>query len=246
MSSEHWTARTKLLLKAEGIEKLKKAKVLLVGLGGVGAYAAELICRAGVGKMTIIDGDKINPSNRNRQLLALLSTEGKQKAWVMEKRLKEINPQIELTSINEFIRDERMLEILSEDFDYVVDAIDSLSPKIYLIYHCMNKKLPLISSMGAGGKTDPSKVEIADISKSFNCKLAYILRKRLRKLGISKGFNVVFSSEKADEQAVLLVEGEMNKKSTVGTISYMPAIFGCFCAAEVIRNLIHKTPIPQA
>lgn len=232
-----WLERTILLLGEEKVKQLQQKNVLVVGLGGVGAYAAEMICRAGVGKMTIVDGDVVNRSNLNRQLLALNENMGKSKARLMGERLLNINPELNLTVIDEFIRDEYMKEILKEDFDYVVDAIDTLSPKIYLIYHSLQQNLKIISSMGAGGKMDPAQVQIADIEKSYNCKLARALRKRLRKLEIQGGFPVVFSTEEANPEAVIETENEQNKKSTVGTISYMPALFGLFCASKVIRDL---------
>ncbi len=235
---EDWLSRTRLLLDNEQIEKLKNAHVLVVGLGGVGAYAAELICRAGVGKMTIVDGDSVHPSNRNRQLLALTSTNEQSKALLMKERLKDINPEVEIHAINEFIRDDQMIELLETPFDYVVDAIDTLSPKLYLIFHSVKKNLRIVSSMGSGGKLDPTSVRIDDISKSYNCKLAYVLRKRLRKLGISKGIKVVYSIEQVSKDSVIPCEDEMNKKSIVGTISFMPPLFGCFIASVVINDLI--------
>ena len=237
MSEEHWQSRTELLIGAEGLERLQQSHVLVVGLGGVGAYAAENICRAGVGEMTIIDGDVFQPSNKNRQLPATESTLGKAKSEILAARLKDINPDLRLHEIQEFIRDDRMIEILEKEYDYVVDAIDTLSPKIFLIYHSRQKGHRIVSSMGAGGKMDPEKIHISDLAKSYNCKLAFQLRKRLRKLDVRTGVKVVFSAEKADERAVILDPGQ-NKKSTVGTISYMPAIFGCFIASVVIRDLM--------
>uniref|UniRef100_UPI003217399E tRNA threonylcarbamoyladenosine dehydratase n=1 Tax=uncultured Draconibacterium sp. TaxID=1573823 RepID=UPI003217399E len=237
----HWLERTELLLGDDKLDKLKNANVLVVGLGGVGAYAAEQLCRAGIGKMTIVDGDVVEQSNRNRQLPALISTTGKPKAEILAERFFDINPDIELTVVNDFIRDEKTLELLkSQPFDYVVDAIDTLSPKVFLIFHAMDLKLPIISSMGAGGKMDPSKIMVSDLSKSYNCKLAKMLRKRLSRQGIKKGVKVVFSTELIDENAVRLEEGQ-NKKSTVGTISYMPPTFGCFLASEVIRDIVSNS-----
>jgi tRNA A37 threonylcarbamoyladenosine dehydratase len=243
---EDWLSRTRLLLDNEQIEKLKNAHVLVVGLGGVGAYAAELICRAGVGKMTIVDGDSVHPSNRNRQLLALTSTNGQSKAQLMKERLKDINPDVDIHAINEFIRDDQMIELLETPFDYVVDAIDTLSPKLYLIFHAVKKNLRIVSSMGSGGKLDPTSVRIDDISKSYNCKLAYVLRKRLRKLGISKGIKVVYSIEQVSKDSVIPCEDEMNKKSIVGTISFMPPLFGCFIASVVINDLIKVSNSEQS
>jgi len=232
-----WLKRTELILGNEGLEKLKTANVLVVGLGGVGAYAAEMICRAGVGNMTIVDGDVVNPSNRNRQLAALKSTEGLAKAEVMGHRLKDINPAVNLTVIGEYIKDERMVEIIDVGYNYVVDAIDTLSPKIFLIYHTMQRKYPLVSSMGAGGKFDPTKISISDISETTDCTLARILRKRLHRLEIRDGFTAVYSPELIDKSKIVPTNGEQNKASIVGTISYMPAAFGIACASVVIRDL---------
>ncbi len=232
-----WLERTELLLGSAKVAQLAKKHVLVVGLGGVGAYAAEMIARAGVGKMTVVDADVVTDSNINRQLPALHSTIGKPKIEVMAKRLRDINPNIELIAINEFLKDERMVQLLDNEYDYVVDAIDTLSPKVFLIYHCLQKGLRIVSSMGSGGKTDPTKISIADISRSYNCKLARSIRKRLHRKGIECGVQVVFSSELTEKSAVVEVDDEENKKSTVGTISYMPALFGIFCASKVIRDL---------
>lgn len=235
---KNWQERTLLMLGEEGMAKLTNAHVLVVGLGGVGAYAAEQICRAGVGRMTIVDGDVVEKTNRNRQLPALISNEGRSKAEIIGERFRDINPDIQVTVINEYLKDERMIEILeSHKFDYVVDAIDTLAPKTFLIYHSVQRSLPIVSSMGAGGKFDPSLIQSADISKSYNCKLARMLRKRLYKLGVRKGVDVVFSPEEVDKERVREEEGR-NKKSAVGTISYMPPLFGCHIASVVIRNLL--------
>lgn len=238
MAALYWQERTELLIKTENLDKLRAAHVFVAGLGGVGAYAAEMLCRAGVGQLTIADGDQVTPSNRNRQLLALESTHGKRKASLMAGRLLDINPDLKLTVIDEFLRDDRTDEVLGRSYEYVVDAIDTLSPKIFLINSAVRMGLPLVSSMGAGGKLDPSKVMVADFSNTFHCKLARILRKRLRRLGVNGGFKAVFSTEPVDEDAVTPVDDEPNKKTTVGTISYMPAIFGCVCASVVIRELL--------
>jgi tRNA A37 threonylcarbamoyladenosine dehydratase len=234
----NWLDRTELLFGTEKLNKLRQANVLVVGLGGVGAYAAEQLCRAGIGKMTIVDGDVVDISNRNRQLPALISNTGLPKAEILAGRFRDINESIGLTVINDYISDEKIIELLkSQQFDYVVDAIDTLSPKVFLVYHAVQMGFRVVSSMGAGGKTDPQKVQIADISKSHNCKLAKILRKRLSRMGVNKGVKVVFSPEEIDKKAVRL-EDAKNKKSTVGTISYMPPVFGCFISSVVIRDLI--------
>jgi len=232
-----WLTRTELILDDEKLKRLKNANVLVVGLGGVGAFAAEMICRSGVGSMTIVDGDNIHPTNRNRQLPALKSTEGMAKAEVMGQRIFDINPDIRLTVIQEYIMDDRIIEIIDKGFDYVVDAIDTLSPKILLLFRSMQRKLPIVSSMGAGGKFDPLRVSISDISETTDCALARILRKRLRRLGIREGFTAVYSPEQIDKSKVIATNGEQNKASIVGTISYMPAAFGIACASVVIRDL---------
>jgi tRNA A37 threonylcarbamoyladenosine dehydratase len=241
-----WLSRTELCIGSAALKKLNASNVLVVGLGGVGAYAAEMICRAGVGQMTIVDGDKIHSTNRNRQLPALVSTTGLPKAEVMGIRLMDINPDLNLTIVQEYIKDERMVEILERGFDYVVDAIDTLAPKVFLIFHSMNRKLPLVSSMGAGGKFDPTAIRISDISETTDCTLARILRKRLHRLGIREGFNAVYSPEVVNKNMVRKTEGEQNKASIVGTISYMPAAFGIACASVVIRDLAEITVKPAS
>ena len=235
-----WLERSELLLGTECINRLKQANVLIVGVGGVGAYAAEMLVRAGIGKMTIADSDTVSLSNINRQLIALHSTIGRVKTDVLAERLKDINPELLLTVIAEYIKDEKTDEILdSEHFDYIVDAIDTLSPKLALIKGALDRNIPIVSSMGAGAKLDPTKMEICDISKTHHCPLAHMLRKRLHKMGIRRGFKAVFSAEPPIEGAMILCE-ERNKKSNVGTISYLPATFGIGCASVVIRDLVEN------
>ena len=232
-----WQERTVQLLGEERAARLRKANVLVAGMGGVGAMAAEMICRSGVGKMTIIDTDTVQPGNINRQIPALHSTLGLEKAEVMGERLMDINPGLDLTIIKEFITEERIPAILEENFSYVVDAIDTLSPKINLIWHTRRLELKLASSMGSGGKVDPAQIHVADFADTYNCRLAYLLRKKLRKMDVHGGFSVVFSTEQVPKEIIIPVEGEPNKKSTVGTNSYIPAIFGCTLASIVIRDL---------
>ncbi len=235
---EEWLSRTEMVLGKEALKRLKGSHVLVAGLGGVGSWAAEMISRAGIGRMTIIDGDVIAPANINRQLPALTSTIGKKKAEVMGERLKDINPALELRIISEFIRDQRMTDILEEEkYDYVIDAIDTLSPKVFLIYRSLRLKLKIVSSMGAGGKFDPCTIRVADISETNFCSLARILRKKLHKLGIREGFMAVYSPEKVDKEMIVRGSDESNKASNVGTVSYMPAAFGITCASVVIREL---------
>ena len=236
-----WLERSKLLFGEEKMAALQGANVLVVGLGGVGAYAAEMLVRSGIGKMTIADSDTVSPSNINRQLIALNSTVGRLKTDVLSERLLDINPQLKLKVVPEYIKDEKTDEILDSDrFDYIVDAIDTLSPKLALIKGALDRNIPLVSSMGAGAKLDPTKMEICDISKTHHCPLAHMLRKRLHKMGIRRGFKAVFSAEPPIEGAMILCQ-EQNKKSNVGTISYLPALFGIGCASAVIRDLINKT-----
>ena len=233
-----WLERTELLIGKEQLVKLSQTNVLVVGLGGVGSFAAEFICRAGIGKMTIIDGDTVDPTNKNRQLPALNSTIGLSKASVMANRFLDINPDLKLRVIDKFQQPEDNINLIKgESFDYVMDCIDSVSPKIYLIKTCFDMKQRFISSMGAGGKLDASTVKVGDISKSYNCPFARTIRKRLKKHNIRKGFKVVFNHGELLKDSMKLTDGSNYKKSFYGTISYMPALFGLRMAAEVIQDL---------
>ncbi len=235
---EDWKQRTRLLLGEEKMERLQQAHVLVVGLGGVGAYAAEMICRAGVGRMTIVDADTVQPTNINRQLPALHSTMGREKAEVLAARFKDINPDIQLTVLPVFLKDDNIPELLDATrYDFVVDAIDTLAPKCYLIAEALKRHIKIVSSMGAGAKSDITQIRFADIWDTYHCGLSKAVRKRLQKLGIKRKLPVVFSTEQADPKAVLLTEDEQNKKSTCGTVSYMPAVFGCYLAEYVIKRL---------
>lgn len=237
---ENWKERTRLMIGDENVEKLSRMHVLQVGIGGVGAYTAEMLCRAGVGELTLVDADTVSISNINRQLPALHSTIGQSKVEVMSQRLYDINPEIKLHCIEAFIRDERTTELLdAAHYDCVSDAIDTLSPKVYLIYQTMQRCIPLVSVMGAGGKMDPTRIQIADISKTTHCHLAKTVRKRLYRMGIKRGFQAIFSTEAVPNEVIVIdKEEEINKLSTVGTISYMPAAFGCAASAAVIRTLL--------
>lgn len=240
---EQWLERTELLIKQNGLEKLRSSHVLVVGLGGVGSFAAEFLARAGIGEMTIIDGDTVDITNINRQLPALTSTVGKHKADVVAQRLMDINPSLKLHKLIEFLEPERMEELLdSTAYHYVLDCIDSVSPKLALIKAARRRKIKIISAMGAGGKSDPSKVMVRDISKSYNCYLAKQVRKRLkRESNIQKGVKCVFSAELQQEGSLKMTDGTNFKRSFYGTISYMPALFGLYSAAEVINFLIKKS-----
>ena len=237
----YWMSRTQLMLGDEKIENVRNKNILVIGLGGVGGICAEMIARAGVGKMTIVDNDKVDASNINRQIPALHSTVDQQKAQVLGQRLKDINPELELTILEVFIKEQITSDLLdSTPWDYVVDCIDTLSAKVFLIKGCLDRKLPIISSLGAGGKVDPSQISIVDISQTHECNLAKYVRKRLQSLGIRKGLQVVFSPEKVDQSRIIETEKAFPKKSIIGTMSYMPAIFGCTVASVVIRDLMAK------
>ncbi len=235
-----WTERAELLVGKEKIERLKSKHVLVMGLGGVGGIASEMIARSGVGEMTIIDGDTIDLSNINRQVIALHSNVGNAKAEELGKRLKDINPDLKLTIINDFFTGDMMDAFDFSPYDYVVDAIDTLTPKTRFVTAAFRANKKIISSMGAGGRLDPTRVEIKDISKSYNCKLARALRKRLYKRDIKKGIKVVFSAEDIQDDCFVETDGSNHKKSTIGTISYMPTTFGIFCASQVIRDLLEE------
>lgn len=238
MTTSSWKERTEQLLGRQRVEELARKHVLIVGLGGVGGMAAEMLARGGIGRMTIVDADIVQPSNINRQIVALHSVINQPKAEVLARRLRDINSDLELEVVSEFVHDDNLVELLERaKYDFVVDAIDSLSPKVYLISLSLKLGLKIISSMGAGAKQDPISIQVSDLSKSYNCHLARALRKRLRKLGIKRGVPVVFSSELPQEDAIVEVIGERNKKSTAGTISYMPAMFGCHLAAYVLRYI---------
>lgn len=237
-NSKEWQQRTELLLGKERMEHLRNSHVLVVGLGGVGAYAAEMICRAGVGKMTIVDADTVQPSNINRQLPALHSVIGRPKAEVLAERFKDINPDLDLTVLPVYLKDEAIPELLdSSKFDFIVDAIDTVAPKCYLIYNALKRGMKIVSSMGAGAKSDITQVRFADLWETYHCGLSKAVRKRLQKMGMKRKLPVVFSTEQADSNAVILIDDEQNKKSTTGTVSYMPAVFGCYLAEYVIRKI---------
>jgi tRNA A37 threonylcarbamoyladenosine dehydratase len=234
-----WTERAELLFKEEGLNKLRNANVLVVGLGGVGSFAAEFLARAGVGKMTIVDGDIVDITNINRQLPALHSTVGEPKVTIVGDRLMDINPELQLTRIKEFLSPESAFEIVSEEYDYVLDCIDSITPKLNLIIGAKRKRVKIISSMGAGGKMEASKVHVSCITKATNCMLAKTIRKRLKGEKIDK-LKVVSSSEIQDQSSLKMTDGSNFKKSFYGTNSYMPGLFALYAAETVIRYLLKK------
>lgn len=235
-----WQERAALLFKPEGLENLKNAHVLVVGLGGVGSFAAEFLARAGVGNLTIVDGDVVDITNVNRQLPALHSTEGMPKVHVVGDRLMDINPELNLTRVQEFLSPERAFEIVEEKYGYVLDCIDSVTPKLNLIIGAKRKRVKIISSMGAGGKMEASKVKVADITNTVNCMFAKTIRRRLKEYKIDK-LKVVFSSEIQDESSLKMTDGSNYKKSFYGTNSYMPGLFGLYMAETAIRYLLKKS-----
>jgi tRNA A37 threonylcarbamoyladenosine dehydratase len=238
-----WLSRTSLLIGESTVRHLSNAHVMVVGLGGVGSYAAEFIARSGIGKMTIIDGDNVDPSNRNRQLPALFTTHGMPKATLMQERLLAINPELQLEVVASFVSPEMVATQLARRPDYIIDAIDSITPKLTFIKMALDSKIALVSSMGAGAKLDPTRLQVVDISKTYNCPFAQEIRKQLkRRFGIKKGLKVVFSPEKVIKESLMLTDGSNYKKSAYGTISYLPATFGAVAASVVIRDLIATAP----
>jgi tRNA A37 threonylcarbamoyladenosine dehydratase len=235
-----WQERAELLFKAEGLQNLKNSNVLVVGVGGVGSFAAEFLTRAGVGNLTIVDGDAVDITNINRQLPALHSTVGMSKIEVVGSRLMDINPELNLTKVQEFLSPERAFEIVNSDYDYVLDCIDSVTPKLNLIIGAKRNRVKIISSMGAGGKMEASKVKVADITNTVNCMFAKTIRRRLKEHKIDK-LKVVFSSEIQDETSLKMTDGSNYKKSFYGTNSYMPGLFGLYMAEAVIRYLLKKS-----
>ncbi|HNM32504.1 MAG TPA: tRNA threonylcarbamoyladenosine dehydratase [Chitinophagales bacterium] len=241
MQDKSWLSRTNALIGEDKLDRLINSHVLVVGLGGVGSYAAEFIARAGIGTMTIVDGDVVDPSNRNRQLPALFSTHGISKADWMAARLKDINPELKLNVVKEFLTPEKAFEIVNQhEYDYIIDAIDSITPKLNLLIAAYQSKKKIIMSGGAGGKLDPTQLKVADLSKTYNCVFVKMIRKRLKKHKIYKGIKVAFSAELPDRNSLILTDGTNYKKSAYGTISYLPAAFGGVCASVVIRDLINK------
>lgn len=234
--------RTRILLNVDEQTKLARAHVLVAGLGGVGSYCAEALARAGVGRLTLIDHDNVALSNINRQLPALLSTVGQSKADLMAARIHDINPDCQLVVLREFLVPETVADIVPADADFVIDCIDSLNCKVALVACSVERGLRVASSMGAGNKLDPTRIQIADISKTSMCPLAAVMRKRLRKRGVPKGVLTVFSDEAGrNPLPPQPVEGRGRARAVNGTISYMPPIFGLMLAGAVVQRLIEET-----
>jgi tRNA threonylcarbamoyladenosine dehydratase len=241
MNENNWKSRTELLLGSDKQEILQNSHVLVAGLGGVGGYVAEHLCRAGIGSLTLVDSDVVTHSNRNRQIIALVSTQGRKKTEILANRLKDINPDIRLHIKDTFLDEINIPDLLQYKFDFIADAIDTLTPKVALLAEGVRKGIRIVSSMGSGGKMDPSQIEICDIEKTHHCKFASFVRKYLHRKNIRGGIQVVFSPERVSKESLMITDGTGNKRSVVGTISYMPAIFGCYMAAEIIRKRIEKS-----
>lgn len=227
--------RSEMLLGKNALEKLKLSSVAIFGIGGVGSYVCEALSRCSVGNMTLIDNDKISQSNINRQLIALNSTIGKYKTEVMEKRIKDINPNANVNILNMFYTPENAHTIDLSQFDYVVDAIDTVSSKLHLIELCKKNDVKIISSMGTGNKLNPSLFTISDISKTHTCPLARVMRKELKERGISS-LKVLWSSEKPITP--LFSEDNTHKRQTPGSVSFVPSVAGLMIAGEVIKDII--------
>jgi tRNA threonylcarbamoyladenosine dehydratase len=240
MNDISWLSRTSLLIGEEKLRTLTTKHVMVVGMGGVGSFAAEFIARSGVGEMTIVDGDVVDPTNRNRQLPALSTNHGQPKAQIMAERLLAINPELKLHVVQDFVNPDMVRELLLRKPDFLIDAIDSITPKITFIKLAYESRIPLVSSMGAGAKLDPTQLRVVDISKTYNCPFAQQIRKNLKNLGIKKGVKVVFSPEEPIKESLMLTDGKNYKKSAYGTISYMPATFGAVTASVAIRKLMNS------
>lgn len=240
MNDLSWLSRTSLLIGEEALKRLTKKHVMVVGMGGVGSFAAEFIARSGIGKMTIIDGDVVDPTNRNRQLPALATNHGQPKVQIMAERLRSVNPELMLDAVQQFVNPEMVQQQLDKKPDFIIDAIDSITPKLTFIRSAYESGIPLVSSMGAGAKLDPTQLRVVDISETYNCPFAQQIRKNLRGHGIKKGIRVVFSPEKPIKESLMLTDGKNYKKSAYGTISYLPATFGAVVASVAIRELMNN------
>ena len=234
-----WESRTATLLGEEAMERLRNARVLVVGAGGVGGYVAETLARTGVGHLTLVDADCVAESNLNRQLIATRSALGKPKTELFAARFRDINPEIEVEAVQEFVTTENAASLMGEGYDFVIDAIDTVAPKVAVILHCLRTKTPIISSMGAGGRVDPTRIIYADISETREDGLARAVRQRLKQAGIRRGLRVVTSTEAPRRHAVIPLE-ERNKRSSFGTTMTVPAIFGIYMANYAILRIADK------
>lgn len=238
MNDVSWLSRSALLVGDAGIQTLQNKHILVVGLGGVGSFAAEFMCRSGIGEMTVVDGDTVDPTNRNRQLPALATNHGVSKASIMSERLMAINPELKLHVVEDFLSPQKCKEILQTKYDYVLDCIDSITPKLTLLVTAMQTGIPIVSSMGAGGKMDPTKLRVGRLTETYHCVFAYYIRKRLKKMADASSVKAVFSTELPNRDSLVMTDGSNFKRSAYGTISYLPAAFGGVCASVAIRDLL--------
>lgn len=243
-ASQH--ERTQILIGPEGLSRLRKAHILVAGLGGVGGIAAEALVRAGVGQITLLDHDTVSLSNLNRQIIALHSTLQRQKAELVAERLHDINPEVVTTVLTDFLRPENAGTLVADTpYDYILDCIDSIACKAALVAAAQNARCPIVSSMGAGGRLDPTRVKIAKLNQTHSCALAREMRKSLKRLAANLNYPVVFSDEPAVVKGLPHepVSGPAGRPRAVnGTISYMPAIFGLTLAGHTIRELLSEIP----
>lgn len=233
-----WNDRTRTLLGDHAVDRLAKSRVLIVGAGGVGGYAAEMLARSGVGHLTLIDADNVDITNINRQIIATRSSVGLPKTELFISRFRDINPDISVKGMQTFLTSDNVAEILDEGYDYIVDAIDTVAPKCALITEALRRKIPIISSMGAGGRTDPTRVVYSDLWSTAEDGLARAVRQRLKKNGFTnkRKLKVVCSTEAPSRKAIIDLDLP-NKRSSFGTLATIPSLFGIFLAAEVIRQL---------
>ena len=234
--TEEGRSRTELLIGEEGCQRLASAHVVVVGVGGVGGYAAEILARSGVGHLTLIDADDVAESNLNRQLIALNSTIGESKVALFKERFKDINSDIDVRAVKEFLTPDNIDSLIGEKPDFVIDAIDTVAPKVALISHAIKQRIPIISSMGAGGRIDPTAVGYFDLWQTREDGLARAVRQRLKKEGLRRPLKVVASTE-APRQSAVVELNLQNKRSSYGTIASIPAIFGIMLANYVILRL---------
>ena len=226
--------RTSILLGEDGVDKLADRHILVAGVGGVGGQVVEAIARAGVGKITIIDNDVVDITNINRQLIATIPDVGKPKVELFWRRVATINPKCEVIAQQRFINEENLAELIDSDVDYVIDCIDTVPSKIAMMRYCINNKIKIVSSMGAGNRYDVTKVKLADISKTKMCGLARVIRNGLKSHGIVKGVTVVYSEESGRKPFVQ----NNGLRPVNGTISYLPPLFGLMLSGIVLKKLI--------
>lgn len=236
-TSNSWDDRTRMLLGEQSYERLIRARILVVGVGGVGGYAAEMLARSGIGHLTLIDADDVDVTNLNRQLIALNCTIGKSKVRLYKERFEKINPMIDVEAKMIFITPENIDSILDAGYDYVIDAIDTVAPKVALIAGCMHRGIKIISSMGAGGRTDPTKVGYFDLWGTTEDGLARAVRQRLKKMGLRRSLKVVASREAPDRKSIIDIDTS-NKRTSYGTLATIPSLFGILLASKVINEIL--------